>query len=100
MIVKKNITPDNRMLLAVVDDELAGKTIKNKKKQLDLSSEFYKGIKMTKEELLPLLKQAYIMNFVGKESVNLAVENFQVQKEHILYINRIPHAQVLQILDD
>lgn len=94
MIAKKH-TNEGRLILAICDSELIGKKFTEGKKQLDLTSNFYKGKEIKENEAKELMKQAYMINLVGKKSVDLALKNKYVKKENIIFIAKIPHAQVL-----
>ena len=93
MIVKQHLTRNSRLLLAVCDTNLKGKKIEDDKICLDLSSEFYDGKEMTEKEILPLLKQANIINLVGKNSVEMGIKAKIIDENSILKIKGIPHAQ-------
>ncbi len=95
VIVTKHITPDKRLVLAVCDKELLGKKIEDSKRVLDLTSNFFKGKEMANKDALALMKKAYTLNAVGEESVDLAVESGVVEKTHVIFINKVPHAQAV-----
>ena len=93
MLVKQHVTRDRRLLLAVCDSELKGKKFDDGKIQLDLSSDFYNGEEMNEERTLKLLKCASMVNLVGKESVELGIKAGIIEKEHIIEVDGILHAQ-------
>jgi hypothetical protein len=92
MIVKIHSTP-NGNLLAICDSDLIGKTFEEDDKQLDLSSQFYAGEEMSEQELTEILKDCYVVNAVGKESISILVKNNLINKENIMRIAGTPHAQ-------
>ncbi|PIN72583.1 hypothetical protein COV21_01705 [Candidatus Woesearchaeota archaeon CG10_big_fil_rev_8_21_14_0_10_45_5] len=92
MIAKQHKT-ENGTVLAVVDEKLAGKKFEEGRLQLDLSADFYNGEKVSEEELLQLMKSAYIINITGKKSVEIAIRNNFIEKDAIIVIAGIPHAQ-------
>ena len=92
MIVKIHPTPNGKMI-AICDSDLLGKKFEENEKQLDLSSNFYKGEEKSPEETEQLLKDCYIVNAVGKESVDLLVKNNLIKKENIGVVSGIPYAQ-------
>jgi len=100
MIVKIHKIEDGRILLAVCDEDLLGKSFEEKGIQLDLKSEFYKGKKIRREEVKRLFKIASIINLVGKESVELGVEEGIVDEKRIIKVRGIPHAQSIVIKED
>lgn len=99
MIVKKHLS-QGRLILAVCDKELLGQCLSNEECNLDLGSSFYNGEEMTKEEAQGLMKQSYIINIAGEESLEAVVELGYTTKESAKLINGIPHAQVLVIRPD
>jgi hypothetical protein len=94
MIVKTHMH-DGKLILAICDTELLGKKFIDDGKQLDLSSDFYNGKKTTEKELRAMVKKAYILNIVGKKSVEFAISQGLVAKEHTASIKNIPYAQAL-----
>ena len=97
MIVKARMH-DGKLILAICDADLLGKKFVDDGKQLDLSSDFYKGKKTTVKELKAMIKKAYLLNIVGKKSVEFAISEGLVAKEHTASIKNIPYAQALLML--
>jgi len=97
MITNIHRARDGRKIIAVCDKELLGKKFKEKDRQLDLSSKFYKGKELDDDNLKKLLKTAYIINAAGEKTTNFLIKNKIIQKENIIYIENIPHAQCLLI---
>jgi len=98
MIVKTNVYDDGRLFLAVCDSDLIGKKFENENLQLDLTSSFFKGEEKNAEEIILLVKKSYMVNFVGKESVELAIKEGIVDKDKIITIENIPTAQMLVLI--
>lgn len=93
MIVKIH-KKDGRTVVAVCDDNLIGQKIEDGDLQLDLSSDFYKGTSYSDKVLVrDIMRNADILNVVGKVAVALAVEEGLIDKTHIITIKGIPHAQ-------
>jgi len=86
---------DGKIILAVCDKELIGKKFVEKNMQLDLTSNFYKGKEMSDEELGVLINKAYIVNLVGKKSVDFGIKKGIVAEKHIITVKNIPHAQAV-----
>lgn len=97
MIVKIHKNNDGKVILAVCDKELLGKKFEEGKLQLDLSSKFYDGKEMQEETLLKLFKSAYIINLVGKRSINIAIKAGIIDRERVIKIKNVPHAQVVLV---
>ena len=95
MIVKIHKTQDGKKIVAVCDEELIGKKFKEKSIQLDLSSNFYKGEKKSEEEIIKMFDDAYIVNMVGKNAINLGKKVGIVLENNIIYVQKIPHAQAI-----
>jgi len=95
MIVKLHRTPDGRKLVAICDSELIGKKFEEGKLQLDLSSNFYKGEEKSKEEALNLIDGAYMINVVGRESVEFVLKLGVVNERSIIKIDNVPHVQAI-----
>ncbi|MFW5990631.1 MAG: DUF424 domain-containing protein [Candidatus Nanoarchaeia archaeon] len=94
MIVKKHVT-GGRLILAVCDSSVAGKKYNEGDAQLDLSSDFYNGEEMPPEEVTRLMKSSFIINLVGEKSLQTAKELVHISKRSVIFIEGIPHAQVL-----
>ena len=93
MNVKQHVARDRRLLLAVCDSDLKGKKFEDNKIQLDLSSDFYNGEEMDEERVLKLMKCASMVNLVGKKSVELGIKAGIIEKEHVIKVKGVPHAQ-------
>jgi len=96
MILKQHMTPDRRLILAICDDGLLGKTFCEGKKQLDLSSEFYNGTKVEEGEVVPLLNKAYAINAAGKAAVSVCIKAGLAEPSDINRICRIPFLQLVR----
>ncbi len=93
MIVKIH-KKDGRTVVAVCDDNLLGQKIEDGELQLDLSSDFYKGTSYSDKILVrDIMRNADVLNVVGKTAVALALEEGLIDKMHIITIKGIPHAQ-------
>ena len=84
-----------KCILIVTDSDILGKKFEEDKKQLDLTSDFYKGEEKNKEEVKILIPKARHLHLTGKESVAIGVEMDLVDPSKILYVNTIPHAEVV-----
>jgi hypothetical protein len=97
MIVKIHKNPEGQVILAICDSSIIGKEFTQDDLQLDLTSEFYKGEEKSEAELLELIKDAYIINAVGKECIDFLLKHNLIDKENIITIDNIPHAQCVII---
>jgi len=87
----------NNVLLAICDAEILGKTLREGKIVFNVKEEFYKGAKVTVEEALAMIENSTIVNMIGKNIVQKAVEKGYVHPEAILNIEGVPHAQIVKI---
>lgn len=99
MIVKIHKASNGKKIVAICDSNLIGKKFEEKNLQLDLSSNFYKGEERAEEEILNIIKGAYIINLVGEKSIKLALKANVIDKKSIIKIKKIPHAQVVIVTE-
>lgn len=85
------------MLLATCDAELLGKILRDGKIVFEVREEFYKGLKMTAEEAIDLIKQSTIVNMVGHHIVGKAIEKGLIHPDAVLKISGVPHAQIVKM---
>ena len=84
------------VLLAVCDAEILGKTLREGKIVFCIREEFYKGAKVTVEEAVMMIANSTIVNLIGKNIVQRAIERGYVHPEAVLNIEGIPHAQIVK----
>lgn len=80
------------IVLAVCDENICGKTLG---KDFFVNPRFYKGEKANKKRIIELLRSSYSANLIGKQAVNAGIEVGAVDKESIVEIDGVPHAQVV-----
>lgn len=85
------------MVLAICDCDLLGKTLQKGKLVFHISGEFYNGGKLSLEEAIRLIENSNIVNMVGKDCVERAIEKGYVHPEAVLDIGGVPHAQIIKI---
>ena len=85
------------VLLAACDEELLGKTLKDGKIVFKVGKEFYKGSKMPVDEAIELMEESTVVNLVGANIVNKAIEQGMVHPEAVLNICGVPHAQIVKM---
>ncbi len=86
---------DRDVLVAVADEDCLGKKFSDDRVSLDVSKDFYGTKHADYGEVLSALNEATIANIVGKESVALAVENGFVDFEDVIFVEGVPHAQMV-----
>ncbi|MGB9741105.1 MAG: DUF424 domain-containing protein [Candidatus Bathyarchaeia archaeon] len=87
----------NNVLLAICDAEILGKTLREGKIVFKVKEEFYKGTKVSAEEAVEMIANSTIVNMVGKNIVQKAIEKGYVHPEAVLNIEGIPHAQIVKM---
>ncbi|MBS7611098.1 DUF424 family protein [Candidatus Bathyarchaeota archaeon] len=85
------------VLVAVCDEELLGKILNERDICFDVSEKFFKGLKMSVEEAIALIRNADTANLIGVTIVNRAVEERLVHPEAVANIAGIPHAQIVKL---
>ena len=85
------------VLLATCDAELLGKILREGKIVFEIHEQFYKGPRMTVEEVIELMDQSTIVNMVGHKVVRKAIERGLVHPDAVLEISGVPHAQIVKM---
>jgi uncharacterized protein len=85
------------VVLAICDCDLLGKTLREGRIVFHVKEEFYRGGKVTVEEALGMIENSTIVNMVGKNCVEKAVQKGYVHPEAILRIEGVPHAQIIKL---
>lgn len=83
------------VLLAVCDDDIAGKTFSKAGLHLQIKEQFYCGAQAG-EEVIKLFEDATIINIVGKRIVALAEKNGWLSGK-VISIKGVPHAQIIKM---
>jgi hypothetical protein len=87
------------ILLAAADSDLVNREIREGKLHLKIAPEFYGETKVSDETFLSSMGLCTIANLVGKHVVDLAIRNSYVDRENIIYIDRVPHAQFAKLIE-
>lgn len=85
------------LLVAVCDEDLLGETFRDGDVRLEVSEDFYGGPVSGVNEVESELVNASIANLVGEESVRVGVDAGLIDKENVLYVEGVPHAQMVRI---
>ncbi len=86
-----------REVLAICDEDILGKTLDEGNIHFEIKADFYKGEKVTEAQVKVLLKDSPNYNLIGKEIIRIAIDLGVIEKENIIKIKSIPHAQGLII---
>ena len=86
------------IVVAICDENLIDREIRTKDKlKVKISRSFYGGQLINEAEALKLMRRATIGNLIGRRIVELAEKNGFIEKENIILINGIPHAQFVKL---
>ena len=85
------------VLLAVCDADILGKTLCEGKIVFHVKEDFYKGAKVNVDEAICMIENSTIVNMVGQNVVQKAIEKGFVHPEAVLRINGVPHAQIVKL---
>ncbi|NHN46366.1 DUF424 family protein [Halostella sp. JP-L12] len=96
MIVNERETEEG-LLVAVCDDDLLGETFEEGNVSLTVTEEFYGGEEVDADAVVESLARATVANIVGRESVELAIDEGFVDEANVLEVESTLHAQVLQL---
>ncbi len=81
-----------RTVVAVCDKELIGKRLMQDEIEINVTERFYKGDEVNEAEIVKILSEAANINLLGKKAVDLALKTGIIDKEDILMIQGVPHA--------
>ena len=90
------IRTQGEVLVIVCDSELLGKKFKQGKLRLEVKESFYRGTEANVKECIAALRKATIANLVGS-IVGHAVKAGIIERENVLRIQNVPHAQLVSI---
>jgi hypothetical protein len=91
------IDAGSETILAIADSDIIGKVFEEGNIQIDVRAEFF-GNKTCKEaQAKRLIKSPTIINAVGKRIIKLLLDEGKIDKNMILVVNGVPHAQCIKI---
>ncbi|WP_237265302.1 MULTISPECIES: DUF424 domain-containing protein [unclassified Thermoplasma] len=85
------------VLLAAADADILGKKFREKNLHIEIYPSFYGEVRVTDEMFLSSLNMCTIANLVGEYTIGLAIDAGFIDRENILYIQKIPYAQYAKI---
>ena len=95
--VYKSYKKGNERLMAIADAAIVGKEFSEKELQITVSDDFYHERECNEKEALKLIKESTIINAVGNNIISIIVNNKIAEKENILYIGEVAHAQIFTL---
>ncbi|MDD4300688.1 MAG: DUF424 family protein [Methanomicrobium sp.] len=82
-------------IVAACDRELINTTISEGDIEITISDKFYGTETATEEELIRALKSVNNANLIGKRVIAIASKCGAICEDNCMYINGIPHIQIL-----
>lgn len=98
-ITMKLVHTQGEIVLAAADSEVIGQDLREGKLHLNVSSTFYGDTNVSDTTFLSSMGLCTIANLVGKHVVDLAIRNDFIDRENIIYISNVPHAQFARIIE-
>lgn len=93
----KMYNTDGHVIVAVCDMDIIGKQFKEGNLVIKINESFYKGELVSEVDVKNSLSCATIANIVGKRSIACAVECGCIDPDTVIYVDGIPHAQMVLI---
>jgi len=93
----KRYDVDGKVIIAVCDRDILGKEFKEGNLVLKLEESFYKGCEASENEVKEALVCTTIGNIAGERSIACAIGCGCVDPDTVIYIDGIPHAQMVQL---
>lgn len=90
--LKLHFSPEGNVVAAICDKEILGNVYREGKLKLDVSNEFFGGKLSTLEECLRTIRETQSSNLCGEKIIGAAIAADYLAKDHIIYIDNIPHA--------
>ena len=94
----KILNINGEVLLAAADSELINKHLREGRLHLEVKQDFYGEMKVSEDTLISSLGICTIANLVGERVVNAAIEANYIDRENVIRIEGIPHAQLAKIV--
>lgn len=83
------------VVLAACDRELLGKKFEEGELHIHVREEFYYESFVSEQTFLNSMKLATIINLVGENVVRIAIREGYIDKDNVLRIAGVPHAQMV-----
>ena|SRR3989344_6654125 len=95
-LIVKIHNANHKKIVVITDSNLIGKKFEEKKLQLDLTSDFYKGEEMSALKIKDIIPTAYIVNITGRHSIAFAQQERIIDaNSRIITIAKVPHTQIM-----
>ncbi|OYT58302.1 MAG: DUF424 domain-containing protein [Candidatus Aenigmatarchaeota archaeon] len=86
------------VLVAIADEELIGKTLRDDDIEMAIEKSFYGTELVSSEKIIELVKSCTIANIVGERAVKVLLEAGLVDKNGVMKIGDSFHAQIIKII--
>lgn len=96
MIVSERQT-DQGLLVTVCDPDVLGETFEDGDVSLTVTEDFYGGESLDEDAVVDSLARASVANLVGRQVVELAIDEGYVDETNVLEIDSTLHAQFLRL---
>lgn len=83
------------VIVSVCDREILGKCLGDS--GFEVKDDFYGGNECGGEKLREVLKEATIINAVGTKAINFLVKEKIIEKNNVIMVGGVPHAQVVTL---
>ena len=83
-------------IVAICDEELLGRTLREGRIVFKVSEEFYGGQLVDVDTALQIAAQYSVVNMVGERVVSRAIELGLVHEAAVIRIEGVPHAMILR----
>jgi hypothetical protein len=93
-MVSEKIGPHGRILI-ITDFDIIGKKFEQNNTQLDLTQKFYQGTQKTEDDVKKIIKNYQHLHLTGKAAVALGISLGLIEHTKILYVNKVPHAEMV-----
>ena len=95
MYLKVHQYRDN-IIIAICDEELLGRTLREGNIVVTITEEFYKGDIVSESEAMDAVKRFSNINIFGKKAVSCAIECGAVNSDNVKIIDGVAHAQIFR----
>ncbi len=85
------------IVVAACDEDILDKTFKCGELRIHVSSKFYGTETGGEDDLIIALRSCTTANLVGRETIDIAIRSGFIQRDGVILIGEVPHAQLFKI---
>jgi len=97
MFYYKTFKSGKDFLLAICDEDLVGKTIRQGDIEFEVKEMFYRDEKCGSRKIRWLSREATIINAVGAEIIKILIDEELIDGDRVLEIQGVPIAQMVRM---